>query len=204
MEAVDLGLSVKWATCNVGASSPEEYGSYFAWGEIEPKTTYSWSTYKWATAKYDEELDWWDLETITKYNTISDDSTVDNKTVLESEDDAATTNWGGQWRMPTDAEWTELRTKCTWIWIENYKETGIKGYEVKGTNGNSIFLPVNGCHDCDGLEHIGDGYYWSSSLHVDNASSFSAWNVDFGLYNVFRNFIARYLGQLVRPVLSND
>ncbi|MDY4512785.1 MAG: hypothetical protein SPE10_04975, partial [Paludibacteraceae bacterium] len=118
-EWVDLGLpsGLKWATCNVGATKPEEYGNYFAWGETEPNTTYDWNTYKWATATWDATDEFWDLATLTKYNTDSDYSTVDNKTVLELADDAARANWGGAWRMPTDAEWTELRENCTWTWI---------------------------------------------------------------------------------------
>ena len=93
-EYVDLGLSVKWATCNVGADSPEEYGYHFAWGETSPKTTYNWSTYKYCNG---------DEYSMTKY---CDDSfgTVDNKTTLELSDDAARVNWGGKWRMPTRAE----------------------------------------------------------------------------------------------------
>ncbi|MDY4512770.1 MAG: hypothetical protein SPE10_04900, partial [Paludibacteraceae bacterium] len=107
-EYVDLGLSVKWATCNVGASKPEEYGNYYAWGETTTKSTYNWSTYKWCNGS---------KTTLTKYNTSSSYGTVDNKTVLELADDAARANWGGAWRMPTDAEWTELRENCTWTWI---------------------------------------------------------------------------------------
>ncbi|MGM9745408.1 MAG: hypothetical protein ACI30H_00370 [Paludibacteraceae bacterium] len=96
-EYVDLGLpsGTKWATCNVGATKPEEYGNYYAWGETTPKDYYDWNTYNWATATYDAEYDWWDLETLTKYNTSSSYGTVDNKTVLELADDAARANWGG-------------------------------------------------------------------------------------------------------------
>ncbi|MBQ7388798.1 MAG: hypothetical protein IJW01_05480 [Paludibacteraceae bacterium] len=101
---IDLGLSVKWATCNVGATSPEKYGNYYAWGETEPKTTYTWATYKWCNGSYDTQ---------TKYCTDSSRGTVDNKTVLELADDAANVNWGGAWRMPTDAECQELIDNCT-------------------------------------------------------------------------------------------
>ena len=103
-EYVNLGLSVKWATCNVGASSPEEYGDYFAWGEVEPKSIYDFSTYKYCNGSE---------TTLTKYNYSSSYGTVDNKTTLELSDDAARANWGGSWRMPTDAELTELREQCT-------------------------------------------------------------------------------------------
>lgn len=102
IEAVDLGLSVKWANVNLGASRPEEYGDYFAWGEVKPKADYSWETYKWCKGSYD---------TMTKY--CYDDSYgyngfTDNKYTLDPENDAATVNWGGKWRMPTADEIVEL------------------------------------------------------------------------------------------------
>ena len=98
---VDLGLSIKWATCNVGASSPEEYGDYFAWGETEPKSIYDWSTYKYCNGSE---------TTLTKYNYSNIYGTVDNKTTLEMSDDAARANWGGGWRMPTEANRGILQT----------------------------------------------------------------------------------------------
>ncbi|MCQ2319676.1 MAG: hypothetical protein MJZ90_12290 [Bacteroidales bacterium] len=100
-EYVDLGLpsGLLWATCNVGADSPEDYGDYFAWGETETKSDYDWDTYKWCNGSYN---------TLTKYNTKSSYGTVDNKTTLELSDDAARANWGGSWRMPTEAEFQEL------------------------------------------------------------------------------------------------
>ena len=94
-------MSVKWATCNVGATKPEEYGDYFAWGETDPKSTYDWSTYKYCNGS---------SSTLTKYNTDNSQGTVDNKTTLDLSDDAARANWGDSWRMPTDAELTELRS----------------------------------------------------------------------------------------------
>ena len=188
---VDLGLpsGTKWATCNVGATKPEEYGDYYAWGETEPKTTYDWSTYKWCNGDYDTQ---------TKYCTDSSYGTVDNKTVLELADDAARANWGGAWRMPTDAEWTELRENCTWTWtIKN----GVNGYEVKSeANGNSIFLPAAGCRDYDDLNGAGSyGNCWSSSL--DTGYPFDAWSVYFDSDYVSRYYCSRYCGQSVRPVL---
>ena len=185
---VDLGLSVKWATCNVGATSPEEYGDYYAWGETEPKTTYTWATYKWCNGSE---------STLTKYNTSSSRGTVDNKTVLDPEDDAAAVNWGGAWRMPTDAEWTELRENCTWTWTT---KNGVNGYEVKGTNGNSIFLPAAGYRYGGFLYDAGsDGSYWSSSLYTDGPSR--ALDVDIRSDGVYRNDYLRFCGQSVRPVL---
>ena len=117
-EYVDLGLSVKWATCNVGATTPEEYGNYYAWGEVLPKTNYSWATYSYCNGTNGS---------MTKYCTIRSFGTVDNKTTLEAMDDAAAYNWGGSWRMPTEAECTELRRQCTWTWTT---QNGKNGYKV--------------------------------------------------------------------------
>ena len=188
-EYVDLGLSVKWATCNVGANSPEEYGDYFAWGELEPKETYNWSSaYKWCKGS---------LKTLTKYNTNSSYGSVDNKTVLGATDDAAHANWGGSWRMPTDAEMTELREQCTWTWTT---ENGVNGYKVTSkTNGNSIFLPAAGYRWDGSLNYAGSsGSYWSSSLNTDSPSR--AWGVDFSSDSVSRYGSNRSCGQSVRPV----
>ena len=189
-EYVDLGLpsGTKWATCNVGASKPEEYGNYYAWGETTTKSS-SYDNYKWSN-------DGW--YTFTKYNTSSSSGTVDNKTVLELADDAARANWGGAWRMPTDAEWTELRENCTWTWIT---KNGVNGYEVKSKiNGNSCFLPAAGCRYGDDLNGAGyDGLYWSSSLYTDYPCS--AWDVSFYSDGVGRLDYYRYSGRSVRPVL---
>ena len=183
---VDLGLSVKWATCNVGAELPNGYGNYYAWGETEPKTTYSWSTYFDTTDGG---------STFTKY-------TTGGKTVLDLEDDAARVNWGGSWRMPTDAEWTELRVNCMWTWTDDYNGTGVRGRIVTSNiNGNSIFLPAAGfCYydNFDGLDEYGD--YWSSSLSTDSPEH--AWNVYFLSDNMYRYYYNRYYGQSVRPVLG--
>ena len=148
-EYVDLGLSVKWATFNIGATSPEDYGDYFAWGETEPKETYSWATYKWC--------DGTDAN-ITKYNT------ADGKTILEPADDAAQVHWGGKWRMPTKEECQELLDKCTW---KEETRNGINGHIVTGPNGNSIFIPTTGYHNDDngtGVQGLGTiTYLWTSS-----------------------------------------
>ena len=191
-EYVDLGLpsGTKWATCNVGASKPEEYGNYYAWGETTPKDYYGWSTYKWCKGS---------ATTLTKYNTRSSYGTVDNKTVLELADDAARANWGGAWRMPTDAEWTELRENCTWTWTT---KNGVNGYEVKSNiNGNSIFLPAAGGRYDDDLDGVGDGGgYWSVSLSTDYPDD--AWRVNFYSDNAFGYGSYRYYGQSVRPVFK--
>ena len=186
-EYVDLGLSVKWATCNVGASKPEDYGDYFAWGETTAKTTYSWSTYKYCNGSYN---------TLTKYNNSSSYGSVDNKTVLDKEDDAAAVNWGGAWRMPTKAEQDELRQQCTWTWTT---QNGVNGYTVTGSNGNSIFLPAAGYRGGSSLDGAGSGgYSWSSSLYTGNPGCacelyFNSGGVDWGSSG-------RSFGHSVRPV----
>ena len=187
-EYVDLGLSVKWATCNVGANKPEDYGDYFAWGETKPKSTYNWSTYKWCRGSYDTQ---------TKYNTKGSYGTVDNKKTLELSDDAARANWGGAWRMPTDAEFAELREQCTWTWTT---QNGVKGYKVTSkSNGNSIFLPAAGCRYDSSLGDAGSyGDCWSSSLNTDYPDG--AWNVFFNSSTVRRSYDDRYYGFSVRPV----
>ena len=187
-EYVDLGLSVKWATCNIGADSPEDYGDYFAWGETKPKLTYNWSTYKWCRGDYNN---------LTKYCTDSDYGTVDNKKQLDLSDDAARANWGGSWRMPTYDELTELRQKCSWTRIT---QNGVEGYKVTSkTNGNSIFLPAAGYLNYSGLGNAGsNGYYWSSSLFT--GSPYYARCVNFYSSSVDRFNNDRYYGRSVRPV----
>ena len=155
-EWVDLGLpsGTLWATCNVGASSPEEYGDYFAWGETEPKEVYHCSTYKWCNGSYD---------TLTKYCTDSSNGTVDNKTELDPEDDAAYVNWGVNWRMPSYDQLNELKTECTWTWTIQNGETGRL---VTGPNGNTLFFPAAGYRWNNSLYDAGSGgYYWSRTLH---------------------------------------
>ncbi len=189
-EAVDLGLSVKWASCNMGANAPEAYGLYFAWGETEPKSDYDWSTYKWCNG---------DGKTLTKYNTRSDHGTVDNKTVLDPEDDVAHVKLGGKWRMPTNAESDELKKKCKWTWTSNYNGTGVAGMIVTSKkNGNSIFLPAAGSRDGTSLNHAGShGVYWSS---LNAGSPGYAWYVYFNSEGVNRTYGNRYCGLSVRPV----
>ncbi len=188
-EYVDLGLpsGIKWAAYNVGATKPEEYGGYYAWGETEEKSNYSWSTYKWCKGSSD---------TMTKYCTNSSYGTVDNKTVLDPEDDVVHVKWGGDWRMPTKAEQDELRNNCTWTWTT---QNGVNGYSVTGPNGNSIFLPATGYRLGADVNDRGNyGYYWSSSL--GSSSSGNAYNLDFSGSNYVWNYSSRCYGQSVRPV----
>lgn len=190
-EAVDLGLSVKWATCNIGAFVPEEYGCYFAWGETTTKSTFGWGNYKWCTS-FDNGYDYKDF---TKYITKDHYGTVDNKTTLELSDDAAHVNWGGSWRMPTAAEWIELLEKCDWTWTT---QNGVKGYKVTSKRSNkSIFLPAAGIISGRLLRDAGiNGYYWSSSLNTGYPHEASY--VNFGTRNVSSN--ERFNGHSVRPV----
>ena len=190
-EYVDLGLSVKWADRNVGATKPEEYGDYFAWGETQPKSTYNWSTYKWCDGSE---------TTLTKYNSNSSNGIVDNKRTLELDDDAARVNWGGSWRMPTDAELTELREQCTWTWTT---QNGVYGYKVtskkSGYTNKSIFLPAAGFRSGSSLYDAGScGSYWSSSLCTVYPDG--AYYLDFRSDYVSRYYGDRYCGASVRPV----
>ena len=192
-EYVDLGLSVNWATCNVGALKPEDYGDYFAWGEIESKTDYSWSTYKYCNGSY---------TTLTKYNNSSSSGTVDNKATLDLEDDIAHVIWGGDWRRPTQSEGAELSNtnNCTWTWIT---QNGVNGYLVtskkSGYEGASIFLPAAGRYSDTGLGNVGSGgYYWSSSLSTGGPDY--ARSLYFSSGHHYTVNYGRYGGQSVRPV----
>ncbi|MBQ0118168.1 MAG: hypothetical protein KBS42_00140, partial [Bacteroidales bacterium] len=184
---VDLGLSVKWATCNVGATTPEGYDDYFAWGETSTKTTYDWSTY------FDTNDDGL---TFQKYYLDG------GKTVLDPEDDAAHVNWGGSWRMPTKAEMDELLdgSKCAKEWttlnnVNGYKFTSL----VSGYENNSIFLPAAGYYNGSSRAGAGSiGFYWSSSLYDDYSGS--AYRLYFNSSSVVWGNFYRSYGLPVRPV----
>ena len=185
MEYVDLGLSVKWATCNLGATKPSDYGHYYAWSETMVKGDYSWDTYKWGKGN-----------NITKYN----DS--DGKTVLDLEDDVATAKLGSPWRMPTKDEINELIGGCTWKWT---KKNGVRGHEVKGTNGKTIFLPAAGTRKGFELLYTGEsGFYWSASRASNEINK--AFYFDNGYSNIIDDNLIharitdRYRGYTVRPV----
>ncbi|MBR2359912.1 MAG: hypothetical protein IKA75_05765 [Bacteroidaceae bacterium] len=182
--AVDLGLSVKWAACNVGASSPEEYGGYYAWGETEEKSDYDWETYKWCNGSDGF---------MTKYCTNSSYGAVDNKTVLDPEDDVAHVKLGGNWRMPTEEEIDELIEKCTWKW---FTFNGVSGQLIIGPNDNSIFLPAAG--NFDGVSHGTHGRYWTATMPR---------NTNYGSLLYFQSGnkahivkSSRFIGRSVRPV----
>ena len=188
VEGVDLGLSVKWATCNVGATAPEEYGTYFAWGETKGKATYSWATYEWCNGTEN---------TITKYCTNSAQGTVDNASVLTLEDDAAHIMWGESWRMPTKEEMNELITRCTWEWTSI---NGINGYKVSG-NGNYIFLPATGYYSENRVSDRGSyGSYWSSTKTANNSNAACVLELYSRAKYLEESFYKRYYGLPIRPV----
>ena len=208
-EAVDLGIEMTredgttyklyWAKSNLSknglCANPEDYGDYYAWGETEPKSDYSRYTYKFhaGVGKYDEKF--------SKYNTDSSYGPVDNKTILDPEDDAAYVKLGGKWRMPTGEELTALGTKCNWTWTSDYNGTGVKGRIVTATNGNSIFLPAAGnWNDVDQFYAVGRcGDYWSSSLYTDYPCN--ARDVNFSSDGVYYwSDYNRCSGQSIRPV----
>lgn len=192
---VDLGLSVKWATCNVGANKPEEPGDYFAWGETLPKDYYNWSNYKWCAGDYDE---------LTKYCDKDSYGIVDKIYVLQLSDDAARVNWGGNWRMPLKSELDELYNSCTW---ESTTQNGTAGYLVTGKNGNSIFLPKAGRKDEGSLTDLGAyGYYWSSTVFPYYFDSYGPAAYDTYPYQAYaysadgKEKLARRCGLPIRPV----
>ncbi len=230
-EYVDLGLpsGTLWATCNVGANSPADYGDYFAWGETEPVGNYGWETYKWCYGSFNT-LSKYVLESESKiygyfYCEIckesfqhSDDPEdkheytpihfFDDKTQLESSDDAATVNWGSEWCMPTVEQITELvnNTILEWTTMINSKGVAVNGYLVKGKAEGytdcSIFLPTTGF--CDGISLYDAGRwgdYWSSTLNPDYACS--AYNLDFSSDYINCYSYYRYYGLSVRPVRAS-
>ena len=170
---VDLGLpsGIKWATCNVGASSPSDYGNYYAWGEITTKDTY------------------------TESNSVTYNKSFGG-ILGNPEYDAARANWGGSWRLPTKVECEELKNKCTWTWMS---QGGHNGYKVTGPNGNSIFLPAAGYRYGSSLDNAGSGGdYWSSTPYESNAQGAYELGFNSSLHRV--DWSNRDLGLAVRPV----
>ena len=198
-EYVDLGLpsGTLWATCNVGANAPEEYGDYFAWGETQPQAdnAYNWESYKYANGTSYENLKF-----IKYCNNYGYNDFTDTLTVLLPEDDAATANWGSGWRMPTQAELIELKDNCTVKWTTR---NGVNGRLFTAANGNSIFLPAAGFRGDGELYHAGSlGCYCSSSLHNTDFPFFEGYLAfDVGYYIVY--YFVRSYGLSVRPVRSN-
>ncbi|MCR5395638.1 MAG: hypothetical protein K6E86_09610 [Bacteroidales bacterium] len=214
--AVDLGLTVRWATCNVGATKPEEFGGYFAWGETKAygeedqtnlrnyastdSTSYVKQNFDWPNYKYCDGKS----SSLTKYCTEAGSGQVDGKYTLDLADDAAHAAMGGKWRMPTNDELADLREKCTWTWTTL---NGVTGYNVSSANGNSIFLPAAGCRSNQshgltadkGPKHVGGGDYWSSSICNNNRPE-SAYRLSFGEKVVTYTLDPRCEGASIRAV----
>ncbi len=189
---VDLGLpsGLLWYSVNLGATAPEQYGDYYAWGETHPKETYNWSTYSYATVDADGSL-----QTLTKYNTSSAYGTVDNLTTIQPSDDAATQVLGGGARIPTLAEWQELlvNTTAEWTTLNN-----VNGCKFTAPNGNSLFLPAaGGRYGSEFLDAGSIGNYWSAS-HVNGTTGY-AFHIAPGA-NAMRNDITYSTGCSVRLV----
>lgn len=192
---MDMGLSVKWASFNVGASRPEGYGSFFAWGETDPnKSDYSWESYKWSAGEYQDEMTKYCMEAENGYKGFTD-----NKKLLDPEDDAAHVKLGGKWRMPTMAEFEELLNPDNSI-VEWEPSNGVDGIKVTSRKtGQTIFLPAAGGRN--GTSHSGSGTYgryWSSSLN--EGGSYSAVYLYFKSDNAYTYNYHRYFGYPVRPV----
>ena len=188
-EYADLGLpsGTLWATMNIGANSPEEYGDYFAWGETAPDDSYSWSTYRWSYGNTSQ---------LTKYCTLDGCGTFDNLAALQNADDAAYVNWGSDWRMPTVNQLKELRTDCTW---HQTAMNGVSGYLIIGNNFNTIFLPATGLMNGSSLNNAGsDGYFWSRELV--SLQPYNAYYTYFNSDGVHAGYGNRYIGMAVRAV----
>ncbi|MDO4818942.1 MAG: hypothetical protein Q3994_01020 [Prevotella sp.] len=206
-EKIDLGVGIKWASFNISATAPTDYGKYYSWGEIKIKPFYAWESYQWSADGTESNM--------TKYNSS------DNKHRLTSDDDVASQELGGSWRMPTAEEFDKLISGCYWQWFENYRNSGVKGYVVFKAKNNEdrgkrnsetisatysldndthIFLPAAGYASKDEFDDIGsNGNYWTSSLSPSASNSahyiyFDSENIEAGECE------KRYYGQSIRPV----
>ena len=190
--AVNLGLSVFWAECNLGADDPVGYGDFYAWGELEDKEDYTWETYRFRTDGNSEG----DV-ILSKYNSIASHGVVDQKVALDPEDDVVRVRLGGKWRLPTMKEFQELIDSCEWTWTN---KRGVLGYKVESrVNGNSIFLPSTGYCYQKALHGEGyGGYYWTSGTHGTTSSK--AHRLFFTPNRKGSSLYLRCLGQPVRPV----
>lgn len=188
-EWVDLGLpsGTLWATMNVGAEAPEEYGDFFAWGETTPKKVYNWATYTLCGGTY---------KTLTKYCTNSYYGSVDNKTELDPEDDAAYVLWGESWRMPTVEQMRELVENCVWGWSTM---NGVEGHLVTGPNGYTLFFPAAGYINASTQHDAGSSAsIWSRSLN--EGTTYEAYYIGFNPGSVVTFSNSRMLGNSVRAV----
>ena len=190
-----------WATTNIGADKPEDYGYYFWWGDT---VGYKWENEQWVASDgllsgFSFSGDNMQIQTYGKdVATLQSASWITADGVLAPEHDAAQAHWGGGWRMPTDQELDNLIRQCEWTWTT---QNGVNGYEVRGRNeyaSNSIFLPCAGFGYGTSLYNVGSlGYYWSS---VPRSDSYDAWNLGFDSRNLGPGNYYRFRGQSVRPV----
>lgn len=184
-DAIDLGLSVKWASCNVGADSPEEYGDYFAWGETTTKSSYTTNSVTYGLS----------IEELKSRGIIGADGN------LTSAYDAATANWGDNWRMPTLDEMKELVNECEWEWTS---VNGVNGRLVTGPNGNSIFLPAAGFREYTWLYYAGSyGYYFSATPSSNSSRAYGlCFSSDGNYFNsdYYCGYSRPDIGNAVRPV----
>ena len=193
-EYVDLGLpsGLLWATCNVGAINPEDYGDYFAWGETETKSSYNWTTYKHCNGDYTQ---------LTKYcnNTVyGDNGFSDTLTILQPTDDAAKVNMGGGWHIPTEADWLELLQNTTNGWAT---QNGVNGWLFTASNGENLFLPATGCQTIEGFVQSDTyGYYWSNALYEENPTGVMVFGFGSDVHGV--ECFLRCNGRSVRAVCS--
>ena len=220
---VDLGLTsgTMWATANVGAKTPQDYGNYYAWGEVTTKEVYNWETYKYANGDYNK---------LTKYcndSKYGKNGFTDDKKTLELSDDAAKTSWGGKWRIPTFDQQKELYNECYWVWTESYNNSNVKGYIVYKAKVSSdkgvkiynsktpsssyslsdahIFMPAAGYRPYGDLYDAGSsGFYWSSSMLSNPLDAqgiyFGSGDIRCGVYN--GSSVERSFGRSVRAVIS--
>ena len=197
MEYVDLGLpsGLKWAKCNVGAKTETDCGDYFQWGDVEDKSK---TNCNWMNYKYGNVLD------ISKYNTGLDDigGTIDNKTILDTEDDAATQIMGGDWRVPAQTEFQELLKNTNQEWVEDFNGSGVNGRKFSSKiNGNSIFIPAAGIYRDGSVDYVGSsGGIWSSSLKDDYPNL--AWYLYFNSGDCYIYGSRRCIGRSVRGVMN--
>ena len=201
---VAMGENQLWARTNIGASSPEKSGYYFAWGETETKAAYYWSNYKWGSSR----------NALTKYNDDPSYGAVDNPIYmyLQADDDAARGNLGPGWLTPQKEDWQWLIDNCTWTWVDDYQGTNMAGYvvtsKVEGYTSNSIFLPASGLFGTRGASYVGEvGYYWSANPGLSRIVSpqnrlepYYAWDMLFNSSEYKFGYQERFVGLPVRPI----
>ncbi len=202
-EAVDLGLSVLWATCNIGATSPERAGDYYAWGAVKTQTVYNWAEYAHGDTckltKYCFDVTEYSEKGKPVIISYFSGEKSDSISTLEQGDDVAYEKWRGSWRMPTAQEQQELRANCNWEWTT---QGGVSGMKVTSRkNGNSIFLPAAGYFYKDELiNNDVCGGYWSSSLADINPHYAERLHIGAGYPNGAGDYCLRSYGQTVRAV----